>query len=412
MTLLLVLDESTGFYALDGERGNLPQLSVEIDFTNNPTNGTRVWTDVTPDVRALSYVRSGRNNELQRTEPGTLDAVLNNRHGNYDPTNTASPYYPGVKRMRWMRVRASWAGVTYPRWQGLIETWQQRWPGFGKDATVAIRATDALKALNLFDLAGLSYGSQTTYNRVSSVLVSAGITSYTVDTSASSSVVASGAFAEGSSALAHLQDVEETENGLLFAEGDGSIVFQGRYWRAVNSGTPLGTIGDVAGEIRYRDAELVLDDADIWNIISVTPSGGSAQVVTNSASRNAHYARRLNKTSLSASTSEALDRAQYLANRYGDSAPRVPTLELLGAAATSFWPTILSASNSDVFVWRRRATARTIEQNIVIERVADTITPGGDWRVTLQCSPAADTAYWALDDDTYSLLDDTTVLAY
>src|SRR4051812_33820982 len=85
-----------------------PGLSVEIDFTNDPTNPTRVWTDITPDIRALTYTRSGRDDELQRTSAGTLTCTLDNRTGKYDPTNTTSPYWPGVKRMRWIRVRAYW----------------------------------------------------------------------------------------------------------------------------------------------------------------------------------------------------------------------------------------------------------------------------------------------------------------
>jgi hypothetical protein len=394
-------------------KGLLPHIRIDIDFTNDPTNPTRVWTCVTEDVRTLSYVLDGRNHELQRTEPGTLNALLNNRHGDYDPTNHTSPHYPGVKRMRWIRVRARWGVTDYVRWTGLIETWRQEWPSSGKDATVRITAVSALKVLNLYDLDGKSYGSQLTSARVGAVLADAGVAVGTIDTG-KSTVVASGVFSRGSSALEHLLQVEETENGLLFANGDGSIDFQNRHYRLLNSGTPVATIGDVAGEIRYRDGTLDLDDADIWNSVSVTPSGGIAVEVGDAVSQLAHYTRRLNRSSLSSDTAEAQSAAEYLRNRYGDPSPRVPEVVLIGALDPSTWPTILAAKNSQRYTWKRRAGAHTITQDVFVERIADsiTLTPHLAWEISLQLSPADGQAGWVLGDSVYGILGSTTVLTY
>lgn len=390
---------------------NSPELLVEIDFTNNPTNATRAYTDVTADVRQLSYQSDGRNHELSRTDVGTLSAVLNNRHGHYDPTNPSSPRYPGVKRKRWIRVSAVWAGVTYRRWTGLIESWSQEWPAFGKDATVQITASSALSVLNLFDLDGLSYVSQATGTRTGAVLTSAGVTSYSVDTGAST-VVAVGPFARDSPALAHLLDVEATENGRLFSKGDGAIQFQSRHYRLLNSSTPVGTIGDNVGEIRYRTGRLDLDDADLWDEVEVTPSGGTPETASDAASKLSHFTRRLNRDILSSSQSEALSAAQYLLSLYADPSPRIPQVELVGASDTGKWPQILTADVSDRFTWIRRADAHTIEQDVFVERYSDTVAPGRDWRVTLQLSPADDQAGWLLGDATYSVLGSTTVLTY
>lgn len=390
---------------------NSPELIVEIDFTNNPTNATRVWTDVTTDVRQVNYSSDGRNHELTRTDIGTLSAVLNNRHGHYDPTNTASPRYPGVKRKRWIRVSAVWDGVTYRRWTGLIEEWSQEWPAFGTDATVSITASSALSVLNLFDLDGLSYVSQPTGTRTGAVLTSASVTSYTVDTG-QSTVVASGTFARGSTALAHLLDVEETENGRLFSKGDGSVQFQSRHYRLLNSSASQGTIGDAAGEIRYRTGRLDLDDADLYNEVEVTPSGGTPETASDATSKLEHYTRRLNRDILSSSQAEALNAAQYLLSLYADPSPRIPEVELVGASDTSKWPTILGAKISDRFVWKRRAVANTITTDVFLERYSDTVAPGRDWRVSFQLSPAADQAGWVVGNSTYSLAGQTTVATY
>lgn len=411
-----------------------PRLVVEVDFTNDPTNPTRVWTDITADVRQIQYTRAGRNTELQRTAAGTLSALLDNRAGSYDPTNPGSPYYPGVKRMRWIRVRAVFVGsggtygaglygdssyngtggaaaVIYPRWQGLIETWNQSWPGAGTDATVSITATDAFKVLNLFDLNGLSFPAQQTSDRVIAGLAAAGITVSTVATG-QTSIVADGPFSQGSSALSHLLQVEETENGLLYAEGDGTVVFQDRYYRLLHSGSSVATIGDVDGEIPYRDGELDLDDADVWNEVSVTPSGGVAQIADDLVSQASNYTRRLNRDSLCADAGEALSAAQYLVGLYGNPAPRIPQVEVLGAADTSKWPTILAAKNSDRFTWKRRASGHTISEDVFVEQVSDTVVPGTSWQVTFEMSPASAQTFWILENSTFSVLDTSTVPAY
>ncbi|MCR4340956.1 MAG: hypothetical protein NUW01_13835 [Gemmatimonadaceae bacterium] len=389
---------------------NCPELVFEIDFDTDPGATPRTYTDVSSDVRALSYIRGGRAHELQRSDAGSLTAVLDNRSGDYDPTNALGAYYPGVKRMRWCRVKAVWATVTYIRWTGLIESWRQEWPSGGTDATVTVRAVDAFKVLNLYDLDGLSYALQTTDVRVAAVCASVGLPS-TVDTDAATTIVESGTFAADTMALSHLLAIEESENGLLYAGSDGTIVFQGRYYRLLNSSTSKGTIGDAAGEIPYRTGELDLDDADLWDSAAVTPSGGTPETATDSASIAAHYERTLNRGILAASQTEALSAAQFLVERYADQAPRIPQVELVGQADTSKWPVILAAVNSDRFTWHRSAVA-DIEQDVFVERVSDVVVPGTEWRVAFELSPAADQAGWVLGDPTYSLLGETTVLVY
>ena len=59
-----------------------------------------------------------------------------------------------------------------------------------------------------------------------------------------SSIVDSGTISTGTNALSHLQDVEATENGRLFADAGGTIQFQDRHYRLQHSASPMGTIGD------------------------------------------------------------------------------------------------------------------------------------------------------------------------
>lgn len=411
-------------------------------------------------MRTISYTLAGRQNELQRTEAGTLSCVLSNRDGRFDPTNDASPYAPGVKRTRWIRARSVWGGVIYPEWQGLIEAWDGEWPAGGKDATVSIQASDAFKPLNLFDLNGHAFEAQTTGERVIAVATAAQVQVGTTDTGESDLPAIT--FTSATSALSHLQSLEDNEAGLVYPDATGSLNFQDRHHRSLFNGDSLATIGDSGtasttasylvreedgsshiileetggnltteeslaasvGEIPYATtARFEYDDANIWNKVVVTPAQvpdssitPTSETATNQASIDAHYERTLTKTLLSQSQTEALAAAQYYASLYAEPTERIPVCEVIGRAAPSFWPVILGAQNSDRFTWRRRPSTegspRTIELDVYVERKTTSITPGNDWRVQFQFSPANAVRFWRLGVPGYSELGETTYLQF
>lgn len=400
----------TTFYTVSGN-ADCPDIRVEIDVTNQPTNASRVWTNITPYVRQLSYQRGGRSHELRRTDAGTLTMLLDNRDGRFDPTNTASPYYPNLKRMRWLRVTGKWAGVEYARWAGLVEGWAQEWPELGRDAVTTVQAADAFKILALYDLGGKSYASALTGTRVGSVLTDVAVP-YTAG-AGKTTVVASGTIATGTKALSHLQDVVDSENGLLFADPSGQIVFQDRHFRLTdsNSITSVCVIGDGPGEIPYREGRLDSDDVDVWPTVKVTPDGGTVETQSDATSQAEHFDRVLEKSILSSSQAEALSAAQWLSGQYADPAPRLPQVGLVARQASTRWPTVLGLTNSQRVTWKRRAST-TITVDAFVEQVLETIVPGTSWDTAVQLSPADDAAYWLLGVAGFSELGTTTILAY
>jgi hypothetical protein len=69
------------------------------------------------------------------------------------PWPAAAPYYPDVVPMAHIRIRATYAAVTYPVFYGFVEDWGQGWPepaanGQG-DALVSVQAVDAFKVFNM-----------------------------------------------------------------------------------------------------------------------------------------------------------------------------------------------------------------------------------------------------------------------
>ena len=401
----------------------LPLISVELDVTNAPTNPTRVWTDIAPDVRSLSFSRAGRQDELQRTQPGALTMTLGSKNAKYDPTN---PSGIGIARTQWVRVQAQWAGVTYARWQGLIRTISQSWPQAGKvPSVVTVQATDAMMLLALYDLKGQTFPAQTTDERLSAICSLVGVTATLDDTGASTLIPQSTPFAKQSYADQHLQQVEQTENGLIFAGPDGAIHFQSRHYRLLNAQTSKATIGDTANTVSYRDSATVdADDQYLVNFVTVTPTNadgslGADQIASDQTSETSHFSRSsptIDRTILVSDPSETLACAQFLVEKYKEPSPRIPAAELIGAQigrlAPSLWPKVLGANNSDRFTFQRSASGNTISQDCFIEKITERIVPGTSWDITFQLSPADAAFGWILGDPVYGLLGSTSSLTY
>lgn len=410
------------FWSIDGGRGILPQLCVELDVTNPPTNPTRVWTDITPDLRSLTFSRAGRMDELQQTQPGSLTATVGSPNAKYDPTN---PSGIGIRRTQWIRVRAQWNGVAYARWQGVIETISQQWPQAGKvTSVVTITAKDAMKVLTLFDLKGQTFSGQATNARFSAVCALAGLTAVVEDSGASTLVPVSTAMPKQSYADQHLQQVELSENGLIFAGADGAMHFQSRHFRTLYSQTAKATIGDTPGTILYRDSATVdSDDAYLVNFVTVTPtnadgSPGADQVASDATSETNHFQRSsstVDRTILVSDTGEVLNCAQWLVERYREPSPRIPAVQAIGSQigrlTPSLWPALLGANNSDRFTFERSAD-NPISQDCFVEQISETVVPNTSWDVTLQLSPADSAFGWILGDATYSVLGESTILTY
>jgi hypothetical protein len=411
------------FWAIDGGRGILPQLCVEIDVTNPPTNPTRVWTDITPDVRSLTHTRAGKQDELQLTQPGTLTIKLGSKNAKYDPTNASGI---GIRRSQWIRVRAQWDGVVYPRWQGILGNIGQAWPQAGRvDSVVTIPASDAMKVLTLFDLKGQTFIAQSTDARLSAICALAGLTATIEDAGASMLIPVTTALPKQSYADQHLQQVEQTENGLIFAGPDGTIHFQSRHFRTLYSQSAKAVIGDTAGSILYRDsATLDSDDVYLVNFVTVTPTNvdgslGSDEVASDATSMTDHFQRSnttIDRTILVSSPIEALACAQFLLGRYKEPSPRVPAVELIGSQlgrrAPYIWPALLGANNSDRFTFKRSAPGNAITQDSFVEKISETIVPQTSWDVTFQLSPADAAIFWQAGFAGYSEAGLTTIGSY
>ena len=150
-------DDTFGFGTFGGV--TLPRYpnityTIEVDFTTALLGVPVAWTDITDYVRSFS-TRRGRNHELGKMQAGEASLTLDNRDRRFDPTNTASPYYPNVLPMRHCRISAA-TTATYVLFRGFVEDWGQQWSGPNAagqgDATAEVHLVDAFSVLNRTDI--------------------------------------------------------------------------------------------------------------------------------------------------------------------------------------------------------------------------------------------------------------------
>lgn len=121
------------------------RLSVEVAFRSAPLAEVLLWEDITAYVRDIQITR-GRSKELDRFQPSTCVLTVENTGRLFDPEYTAGTWYGYIKPNRAVRVRAQYAGVEYPVWQGFVDEWPQDYVGMSF-ATVQIPCSDAFALL-------------------------------------------------------------------------------------------------------------------------------------------------------------------------------------------------------------------------------------------------------------------------
>lgn len=398
---------------------SLPELIVEVAFRTDPDATIPEWDDISEYVREVT-IRRGRQHELEVVQAGTCSLVLNNGARQFDPTYTASPFYPYVLPMRKIRVGAVWNSTTHYLFTGYVE----RWP-IVKEApawsSVRVTATDGMAALSQADIAG-TFPEELSGARVDRVLAAAAwpestpaagywtlgtstlgtgtVLSYGIPETVlddgliviPETVIAEGA---GTSALAHIQLVAQSERGVFFIDGQGRAVFQDHASRY--GADPLFAFVDDpatidADRIKYQDVLPEFDVEKVANEVIVTREGGTAQTATDDASITQYLRRSLSLNLLLVSDVDAADRAAYEVALRHEPRLEFTSLTAMPQAQDDAWPHLLALELSDMVTveWAPDTIAdlpaETIERDVFVESIAHAATPSG-WTVTVQLSP-------------------------
>ena len=324
---------SANFFTLDDA------IKGELDNASYPLAGLQ-FIDITNRVRNFSLSR-GRRSIFTAFPAGQATIELNNHDRAFDPLYTASPFAGNIIPRREIRITSGGKLV----FSGWIDDWNLSYLPNG-DSVVEAIAYDATSILSGQVLAAGTPTPELTGARVSQVLDDVNWSSELRDIDTGLATLSDFAIDENTNVMAYLQQVANSEPGLVFVDKAGKVAFKDRQTTPTSA-----TLIDLGGTaIPVANLEVVYGSEKLYNRISVSREGGGTATATNTQSVSDYGAREFEQNNLLLSTDAALiDLAVVLAERYSEPEYRFSALEVavhkLDAADQD---TILDAEIGDI----------------------------------------------------------------
>ena len=357
----------------------------------------------------------GRNVSSEQFQTGTASIRILDQNGDFNPQNTLSPYYTYLNPMRKMTITATYLGVTYPIFAGYITGYNTSTPKFNGDIVyTTVSAVDGFRLFQnaqFFGVTGAVAG-ETTGTRIGKILDTIGFPVALRDIDTGLTTVQADP-ATQRTALAALQTCATTEYGAIYMDQTGRVAFQDRTVTVASvAGTPV-VFKDDGTAIGYFDVKWVFDDTQIYNLATITRTGGSVQTASDAASIAQFFTHSYNQSGLLMETdAEALDYAQAFIASRKDTFVRVDELTL-DLQQDNYSAGTIAALTMDFFtpvsVTTTQPNSTTLSKTEQVFNVSHSITPNS-WKVRFgTAEPIIDG--FILDSALYGILD-TSVLSY
>ena len=217
-----------------------------------------------------------------------------------------------------------------------------------------------------------------------------------------------------STALEVLQQMADTEQGLLFIGQDGRVVFRER--RAVIGAASEATFtDDPASGVRYADLTFSYDETLLYNSVTAGRRNGGQITVSDADSVDRYLVRTYTQTDLLYDTdTQTRDYAQWIVNRYKDPAVRVERMVLRPERnASSLYPNALDLELGSLITVERtpQGIGDPISRDVLVVGISEELTPD-NYELTLSIAEADTSSYWLLGNSVYSVLGTSTRLAF
>lgn len=384
--------------------------------TVNQIGPDTVWTEITDYLRSWSF-RIGATQGDQPTlryDAGTCSIVLNDGDRRFDPDNLAGPYVVAGQTllMPMVRVRivATWAGIDYPLYYGLADDWVTDYDGpFW--STCTLTATDAFKSFAAEDRTAISAvgAGDNSGARIGRILDAYGWP-------AADRVISTGdttlqATTMDGNLLAEMLLVQDSEQGSLYMDQQGRVVFQNRrlILTATRSTTSQALFGDspsgygVSGELPYADLQTTTPDQSMVNSVDASAAGGTEQHVEDSTSVSRYLRKSHTRDDLLVQTdADALQWAQSILYQFEQ--PRRRFAKILfrrpdPAVESVMWPILLGARFADRVTIRRRPAGggSTIEKDNFVRGI-EMSSDGATWDSALVLQDADRYSFFVVGD--------------
>jgi len=254
--------------------------------------------DVTNLCNTIS-VRRGRDRVTDHYQNGVATITFIDTTGDFDPGNTLGPYYGEILPMRQLRISATYLGTEYVLFTGFITSWDYDYEKGFDGAFVTVQAEDAFRVLNLTQIEEVADSAPQDLpgTRVNQLLDEANWPNTLREVSTGQIELLDDPWTIRQ-ALTALQTIEDTENGALYCDASGKVVFKGRLDVASASVQTATVFGDDGIEIGYQGIDFALDDSELANDVIVEAEGGEAQQAEDATSIATYFRRTLSRTGL------------------------------------------------------------------------------------------------------------------
>jgi hypothetical protein len=375
-------------------------------------DGTLEGVDVSPYLYSATVSR-GRTNQFDPVKAGVCELVLNNNDRRFDPINTSSPYYDSTTGRSGVvpRRKVTLYSATNHLFTGRILDVDVIYDVDGTSQVVLTCADD-------FNLLGSVYFSSdvTPTSQLSGARVTAILDRTDVNYPVSTRSIATGTqtlgtqqINQGTTALAYLQKVAETEQGLFYVAADGTLTFTDRSTNTFAA--PAVTFSDAGtvGTAKYTALSVIYGSDFLYNRVQITRDGGTTQNATDSASIAEFGTSTLDFSNmLFNDDSQASTLATYLLNLYKEPEYRFDDVAVPAHALTNtVRNTVNSLELGDIVAVVKSyvtGTPATVTQEYEVGGVQHRITPSTH-EVVFRIRPAQIVYAFVLNDATRGVLD-------
>lgn len=328
-------------------------------------------------------------------------------NGDWNPSNTASPYYGYLTPNRKIRFTANTQTDGYFLFSGYITSYNYTYPKDQDLGYVDLTCVDAFRLLNLAGIttvAGTSAG-QTTGTRIGNILDQVSFPASLRSIEAGSTTVQADP-ATTRTALAAIQNCEFSEQGAFYIDGAGFATFKSRQNVQAAAGQTATLFANDGTGIGYFNINPTLDDKLVINQATIKRIGGTAQTYQNAASVAKYFPHSVNYDNLVVQTdSDALNIATSYVQTRAETSIRIDAITL-DLTTPNYAAGIAAALGfkyfTNVRVKNVGQDGSTINKELQVVGISHDITPNS-WKTTFTLSEPLVEAF-ILNSDQYGII--------
>jgi len=378
-------------------------------------DGTLEGVDISEYAQNLTINR-GRSDEFSAFRAGSAGVALVNNDRRFDPINEASPYWDATENKSGVTPRRK---LTVTSGSTTLFTGQLTDIDVDYDynlSTVTFQAADEFALLATTAIGtDVTPTSQLSGARVTAILDRAEVNypAATRSIDAGTATLGTQVIAANTNALAYLQTVAATEQGLFFAAADGTLTFTDRL--TTQFATSVATFTDAGAGIPYRTITTRYGQEFTYNRVQVTREGGTPQAADDAASQTEYGISTLALDNLLfADDSQSATLANTLVELYAYPEYRFTDLTIALHALSDANRNLVNGIEIGDIVTVERTFATgspaSVSQQYAIDGIQHRIGVNSH-DVVLRLATAQIVYQFVLDDATYGTLDTDNALA-